>query len=348
MKILATLVSLSLAAAPALAQGGPQLTEVSRYADGSCGGVLVDGGTRVPFCLEVTKYRAELWLGATHESDAGARHVEPGSDEDRAFTKRLQAWAEQSFAAKERGRIEAADDVHHRSQGWTFASFDRYKEAAIVNRLALYRRIHAARITDVVEGRGTVRLSLKVRDGLGAERLVTFRSFEQTGLRMHFGDAAEPIALGSADERFVLQAMRVYTRKMVPERLRELRWQLTKPGSSDVPREAMRVLSVLIEYCHATAPRLINVFYVKDGGSVIYALVDARGRAYEVKFDKEIGSATIGRMKHRAGGEVWQLVAFGSDQEAKLLAGFRSLLPRMDEHERKVLSDWLDQYATLK
>ena len=347
MKMLAALVALSSALVPAAAQA-PQLTSVDRYADGSCGGVLVDAAASTAFCLEVTRHRAELWLDARHEGADGARRVAPGSDEEQAFLRRLQQWGKAAFDDELRARIEAADDVHHRGQGWSFASFDRYKEAAVLNRLALYRRIHAATITDVIRGRGTVRLSLKVRDGLGAARLVTFRRLEQTALRMHFGDAQQPVAYDSVDERFVLQAMRAYIEKNIPARGLELLWQGAKLWPMGASRDAMAVFAVLKEYCWQSSPRLANAFYVKDGGSTIYALVDMRSRAYEVKFDKAIGSTTIGRMYERQGKDEWQLVALGSDREAELLAGFRSLLARIGERDRPMLAGWLERYAKLQ
>ncbi|MCK5945412.1 MAG: hypothetical protein KAI24_25705 [Planctomycetes bacterium] len=341
---LAALLTAALLAAAVTAQPSPQLTDVNRYADGSCGGVLEDEAWSAAFCLEVTKYRAELWLGADRAGRDGARRLVPTSDEAQAFVRRLQAWAEGAFGDEERAHIEAAADVSHRGSGWTF---DRYKQAAVVNRLALYRRIHGAQITQVFEGRGTVRVSFKVRDGLGEEQLVLFRTIEGARLRMHFGDDVEPVAFDSPEERFVLQAMRVYVERRIPERGRRLMWQGAKVLLTGVPQDALALLMALIDYSRATFPRLANTLRVKDGGSIIYALVDAQARPFEVKFDKAIGSDTIGRIYHREADGEWALVAFGSDLEDRLLRELGGVLPRIDERARSELTDRLDRYREL-
>ena len=81
-----------------------------------------------------------------------------------------------------------------------------------------------------------------------------------------------------------------------------------------------------------TSPRLVNVFYVKDGGSLVVALANARGDQYEVWFDKAIGSTTIGRMMYEAPqADDRMLVEFGSRRERQLLAEFDTLLKRHAE-----------------
>ena len=58
------LLAALLTAALAPAQGNPGVSSIRRYADRSCSGVLTEGGQPRTFCLAVTAYRTELWLGA--------------------------------------------------------------------------------------------------------------------------------------------------------------------------------------------------------------------------------------------------------------------------------------------
>lgn len=350
MKILIALIFVWLAGVPAWAQDPPKLRDVRRYADGSCGGVLTYGSGSTAFCLEVTAYRTELWLGATAAGRKRARRVAPGSEDATGFLARLERWGQIAFDEKLRTRIAHADEIRRRGHGWSFESFDRYKQAAVLHSAMLYRRIHASRITDVIPGRGTVRLSFKLREGTDARRnrLVTFRSLDGAGLRMHFGDAQQPIAYDSVDERFVLRAMRAYTEKHIAAGDLDLLWQGAKMMPAGVSRETLAVLVVLRDYCHLSSPRLSGALYVQDGGSTIYELVDARCRGFEVKFDKALDSKTKGRMYYRKDSEEWQLVAFGSDREAGLLKGFLTLLPRMPECDRPPLERWLAGYEKLQ
>tara|TARA_R110002072_G_scaffold109160_1_gene236282 strand:+ start:49036 stop:50172 length:1137 start_codon:yes stop_codon:yes gene_type:complete len=321
------------------------LAKVNRYADGSCGAVLIDGEGRTPFHLGLNKYRCDLFVGATHEEDAAAKQLAPGSDAEAALLQRLMAWAEASFGPQERATIEAADDVHHRGSGWTF---DRYKEAAVVNRLAHYRQIRGAEITDVFEGRSTVALSFKVRDGLGNQRLVLFRKLADGLVRPHLGDSMTPVAEESREERWILQAMLSYSQKNVPKVIRDLLWSGVKVKAKDVTVAAMHVVSVMIQYRKCTSPRVANTWNLLDGGSMVYAMVDARGQPFEVEFDKEIRSTTIGRMKFRNANTSDELVAFGSAREQQLLAGFDTCLKRASEEDRDVLQNLLARYRELR
>ena len=222
MKTLAMFCAGLLATAIA-AQKTPaiSLAKLNRYADGSCGAILVDAKGRTPFHLGLTKHRCDLFVGATHEDDEAAKLLAPGSDEEKAFLQRLVAWAEQSFGAEERAKIEVAVDVNHRGSGWTF---DRYKEAAVVNRLAHYRQIRGALITNVFQGRSTVVLSFKVKDGLGNQQLVLFRKLENGLVRPHLADSTTPVAEESLEERWILQAMLSYTQKNVTRFVRDMLW----------------------------------------------------------------------------------------------------------------------------
>ena len=321
-----------------------KLEKVHRYADGSCGGILVDATGRTPFHLSLTRHRCDLFVGATHESDAGAKRLAPGGDAETAFVARLVAWSEASFPPAERAEIEGRDDVHHRGSGWTF---DRYKEAAVVNRLAHYRQIRGATIGHVFLGRGTVALSFKVRDGLGATQLVLFRKLDDGTCRPHLGDSVEPVAEESRAERWILQAMLSYSQRHVPQNLRDLLWSGVKVKAKDVTPEAMNIVSMMIAYRNATAPRIVGVRYLRDGGSVVYVLVDARGAQSSVKFDKQIGSDTIGRMKYSDATCPEQLVAFGSQREKALLAGFDGWLARGGSDPRGVLASALARYRDL-
>lgn len=335
----------SLLATTVVAQSPPaRLEKVHRYADGSCGAILLDATGRTPFHLSLTRHRCDLFVGATHENDDGAKRLAPGGEAEAAFVARLVAWSEASFEAAERTDIEGRDDVHHRGSGWTF---DRYKEAAVVNRLAHYRQIRGARITDVFLGRGTVVLSFKVQDGLGARQLVLFRKLDDGTCRPHLGDSVEPVAEEGRDERWILQAMLSYSQQHVPQNLRDLLWSGAKVKAKDVSSEAMNVVSMMIAYRNATAPRIASVRYLRDGGSIVYVLVDARGSQFQVKFDKQIGSDTIGRMKYSDAECTEQLVAFGSEREKALLAGFDGWLRRGGADARGVLASALARYREL-
>lgn len=343
MKTIAIIVALVAGNCVAQADKAVSLEKVSRYADGSAGAILVDATGRTPFHIGLSSYRCDLFVGATHGGDEKARRLQPGGEEEAQLVARLVAWSEASFDKAERQRVEAADDVHHRGSGWTF---DRYKEAAVVNRLAQYRLIRGAKITDVIEGRGTVHLSFKVRDGLGRTQLVLWRSMADGIARPHLGDSMTPIAEGGLDERWVLQAMLAYSRTNVPKTCRDALWAGHKIKAENVTPAAMSVISILVEYKRATSPRITNVFHVKDGGSTVCALVDVRGAAFEVRFDKGIGSDTIGRMLYRKGDEKERLVAFGSEREQQLLAGFEACL-RRGTKRAKHLRGLLDAYADL-
>jgi len=346
MKTLALIVAVVVAGhCAAQNDKAVSLEKVNRYADGSAGAILVDATGRTPFHIGLTPYRCDLFVGATHEGRDGARRLAPGSDEEGRLIARLAAWSKAAFDDNERAAIEAAADVHHRGSGWTF---DRYKEAAVVNRLAHYRLIRGAEITNIFPGRATVHLSFKVRDGLGRQQLVMFRQMEKKGLaRPHLGDAMTPVVEGSLDERWVLQAMLSYSQANVSKPVRDALWAGHEVKPEDTTMEAMNVLSTLVEYKRATSPRITNLFRVKDGGSTVFAMVDARGNAFEVRFDKGIGSETIGRMMHSTGRGTEQLVAFGSQLEKDLLAGFERCLQRGVTKYGKQLQALLSTYADL-
>lgn len=349
MKSLALIVA-AVVVSPCAAQNDKavSLEKVNRYADGSAGAVLIDATGRTAFHIGLTPYRCDLIVGAAHEDRDGARRLVPGSDEEGRFLARLAAWSKAAFEAKERATIEAAADVHHRGSGW---SFDRYKEAAVVNRLAHYRLIRGAEISDVFPGRATVHLSFKVRDGLGREQLVLFRQMEEQGrkalARPHLGDAMTPVVEGSLEERWVLQAMRSYSQANVPKACRDALWAGHKVKAKDTTPEAMSVLSTLVAYKRATSPRITGMMHARDGGSTMFQLVDARGQAFAVRFDKRIGSDHIGRMMYSAGGDPEALVAFGSARETELLAGFNGYLQRGGEKYRDHLSHLLSTYTDL-
>ena len=343
------IVALCLPLALAAQTTSPEITDCNRYADGSCNGVLQDEIGEVPFHLAVTAYRTDLWIGSKRLGQTGGKLLPKGSEEERAFVARLLSWSRVAFDEKERSRIEQADDVHHRGSDWSFA---RYKQAAVVNRLAQYRRIRDARITDVFAGRGTVKLSFKVRDGLGKQQLVLFRKINGAIYKPHLGNATEPVAIGSIDERWIVQAMHAYSEAGLDKQLVDLLWSGGATWPQHVDQNAVKVLTTLIGYRNQTSPRLVNVFYVKDGGSLAVALANARGNQYEVWFDKAIDSTTIGRMIYEAeqagsssmlramfvGGPASPrracdrtLVEFGSHRERQLLAGFDTLLKRHAE-----------------
>lgn len=349
MKTLARIVTVSLAATAA-AQAAPaiSLDKVNRYADGSSGAILVDAKGRTPFHIGLTGYRCDLFVGGRHEDHEGARRLPAGSHEEAELVARLVAWTKIAFDDKERASIEAAADVHHRGSGWTF---DRYKEAAVVNRLAHYRLIRGAEITNVFEGRSTVHLSFKVRDGLGKQQLVMFRRLEagKTGgtARPHLGDSVSPVVEDSLEERWILQAMLSYTQQHVNAKCRDAWWAGNEVQAKDVAPAARSVLSTLVEYKRATSPRIVNVFRMRDGGSTVYALVDARGKSFDVRFDKQIDSKNTGRMMYRAAGGDETLVAFGSPREKELLAGFDVCLARGGKHARDALRKLLAVYRDL-
>tara|TARA_R110002072_G_scaffold177524_2_gene333468 strand:- start:51227 stop:52303 length:1077 start_codon:yes stop_codon:yes gene_type:complete len=349
MKMLATLavsvLCFGVLATAVAAQETPavSLKTINRHPDGSCSATLVDATGRTAFHLAVSQYRCDLLVGATSE-DRGAKKLVPGSDAEQAFLQRLVAWTEVAFGDEERATIEAADDVHHRGSDWTF---DRYREAAVVNRLAHYRQIRGAQITNVFEGRGTVVLSFKVKDGLGNEQLVLFRKLQDGIARPHLGDGMTPVVVGSREERWILHAMLSYAQKNVPQFVRDMLWTGVYVEAKDVTKEAVQVLSVMISYRQATSPRVANVWMLRDGGSTVYSMVDARGQSFEVRFDRQMRSETIGRMYYRAAKQQEELVALGSHREKQLLASFDAHLKRGGEDQRDVLAGLLDAYREL-
>lgn len=305
---------------------GPTITRLDRYDDGSCGGVLTDADGATPFHLAFTAYRADLWCGVTWSGEGAGELLPPGSDAEAALLARLAKWSERAFDAEERAAIEAAPDVHHRGSGWTF---DRYKAAAVVNRLAHFRRIRGARITDVFQGRGTVRVSFKMKDGLGNAQLVLFRNVTDAWSRPHLADSVEPVAIDSVTERFIVQAMTSYAEANIEKRLVDLVWSGAEIGLGNVAAPVRDVLFALVNYRTATSPRLIAVQRLRDGGSVNVVFVDPKGDRFDVFFDGALGSATKGRIKVAKGGsEDAELIGFGSVDEVLLLAALDGYLKR--------------------
>lgn len=313
--------------------------------DGSCGGILIDSTGSTTFSLGVTSFRCQISVGSLHGEGPKVQVLLPSSDQEQQFVARLVNWASQTFDSETLTRVEAADDVQLNDQAWTK---ERFQQTLLLNRLAHYRRMRDTTITDVSLGRSTVALTFKVKDGLGKQQLVMFRRLADGITRPHLGDSLTPLPLNSLDERVLLHAMQSYADQSLPAKTQTLLWNGAKIKLHAKYNDVAQVLHQLIDYRRATFPRIADVGFYLDGGSTVYQLIDERNQPFQVRFDKEIGSTTVGRMKYEVGGEEEILVGFGTPREQHLLATFDAHLQRGGTDKQDVLKELLGQYRALR
>jgi hypothetical protein len=323
----------------------PRIERVVTQHDGSCGGILIDSTGTTTFCLGVTSFHCQLSIGTLHGEGPKVQVLLPGSDQEQQFVARLVNWASQAFDSETRTRVEGAEDVDQQDSAWTK---ERFQQTLLLNRLAHYRRMRDTTITDVALGRSTVALTFKVKDGLGKQQLVMFRRLADGITRPHVGDSLIPLPLNSLDERVLLHAMQSFVDQSLPIETQTLLWNGAKIKLHAKYNDVAQVLHQLIDYRRATFPRIAEVGFYQDGGSTVYQLIDERNQPFQVRFDKEIGSTTVGRMKYEVGGEQEVLVGFGTPREQHLLATFDAHLQRGGTDRQDVLKDLLAQYRALR